>query len=106
LQRTDTGKHELTITPDALVQLQQRGWPGNIRELRNVLERARLFADDGVIRAAYLPAAPQPVTDQPSAGNSLDHVLATFQGTRSELAKSMGISERTLYRRLKEQGLA
>jgi DNA-binding NtrC family response regulator len=39
-------------------------------------------------------------------GSSLAQTLATFKGTRSELARHMGISERTLYRRLKEQGLA
>ena len=40
------------------------------------------------------------------AGFSLALTLATFKGTRSELAKHLGISDRTLYRRLKEQGLA
>ncbi len=106
LQRNDAGKRTLTIEPQALAQLQQRNWPGNIRELRNVLERARLFADDGVIRAANLPAVPQRPATLPVAGATLAHVLATFTGTRSELAASMGMSERTLYRRLKEQGLA
>ena len=38
--------------------------------------------------------------------SSLAQALATFKGTRSELAKHLGISDRTLYRRLKEQGLA
>ncbi len=106
LQRNDAGKRTLTIEPQALAQLQQRNWPGNIRELRNVLERARLFADDGVIRAANLPAVSQRPATVPVAGATLAHVLATFTGTRSELAASMGMSERTLYRRLKEQGLA
>jgi len=105
LQRTDAGKRQLTIEAQALAQLQQRNWPGNIRELRNVLERARLFADDGVIRVANLPALPQLVATAPVAGTTLAHVMATFTGTRSELAASLGISERTLYRRLKEQGL-
>lgn len=50
LQRAGAGKRKLTIEPGALTQLQRRSWPGNVRELRNVLERARLFADDGVIR--------------------------------------------------------
>jgi transcriptional regulator with PAS, ATPase and Fis domain len=104
LQRAGAGKRKLTIDPGALAQLQQRSWPGNVRELRNVLERARLFADDGVIRTGHLPAA---VLAAPaSAAGSLAAVLATFGGTRSELAAHLGISERTLYRRLKAQGLA
>jgi transcriptional regulator with PAS, ATPase and Fis domain len=110
LQRAGTGKRPLTIEADALTQLQQFSWPGNIRELRNVLERASLFADDGVIRSIHLPQAsavifPQPSTSGPFEASTLVQALATFKGTRSELAKHMGISERTLYRRLKEQGL-
>jgi transcriptional regulator with PAS, ATPase and Fis domain len=112
LQRTIPGQRRLTIEPQALLQLQLRAWPGNIRELRNVLDRARLFADDGVIRCAHLPSAlgqPAPAAlsiDTNPSGASLPEAIATFAGTRSELATELGISERTLYRRLKKQGLA
>ncbi|WP_416195087.1 sigma-54 interaction domain-containing protein [Pseudomonas sp. MH10] len=111
LQRVGPGKRRLTIDLDAMTQLQRFAWPGNIRELRNVLERASLFADDGVIRSAHLPAAPASISPQASSatpleGGTLVQIMATFKGTRSELAKHMGISERTLYRRLKAQGLA
>jgi transcriptional regulator of acetoin/glycerol metabolism len=110
LQRTIPGQRRYTIEAQALLQLQQRAWPGNIRELRNVLDRARLFADDGVIRCAHLSSA----LGQPAAlpleavpgGASLPEASSTFAGTRSELATELGISERTLYRRLKKQGLA
>lgn len=111
LQRAGMGKRHLTIDADALAELQRLPWPGNIRELRNVLERASLFADDGVIRSKDLPQAsvmmpPQPSSSTPLDGGMLAQVLATFKGTRSELAKHLGISARTLYRRLKEQDLA
>lgn len=111
LQRAATGKRPLTIKTEALAQLQRYHWPGNIRELRNVLERASLFADDGVIRSIHLPQASvatsaRACASTPFDGSSLAQALATFKGTRSELATHMGISERTLYRRLKEQGLA
>lgn len=111
LQRAATGKRPLTIETEALAQLQGYHWPGNIRELRNVLERASLFADDGVIRSIHLPQASvatsaRACASTPFDGSSLAQALATFKGTRSELATHMGISERTLYRRLKEQGLA
>jgi DNA-binding NtrC family response regulator len=107
LQRAGVGKRKLTIEPGALTQLQRRSWPGNVRELRNVLERARLFADDGVIRTEHLPSAPAdvPAARAPAAAHSLSAVLGTFDGTRSELAAYLGISERTLYRRLKAHGL-
>jgi DNA-binding NtrC family response regulator len=111
LQRGGAGKRRLTLDPEALARLQQYPWPGNIRELRNALERASLFADDGVIRAVHLPQAcvalpPQAVASTPLDSNTLAQALATFKGTRSELARHLGISDRTLYRRLKEQGLA
>ncbi|WP_339492569.1 sigma-54 interaction domain-containing protein [Pseudomonas sp. EA_15y_Pfl2_R67] len=110
LQRSGTGKRRLTIDPEALMQLQRFSWPGNIRELRNVLERAALFADDGVIHALHLPAPPvallAPALAPAPDSRDLEQLVATFRGTRSELAKHLGVSERTLYRRLKEQGLA
>ncbi len=111
LQRRGAGKRRLTIDAEALAALEHNSWPGNVRELRNVLERASLFADDGVIRCIHLPQAfvvmsPQSSTSTPFDESTLVQALATFKGTRSELAKHMGISERTLYRRLKEQGLA
>jgi two-component system, NtrC family, response regulator AtoC len=43
------------ISPDALTLLRGYSWPGNIRELRNVVERAVLLATDGVIRPVHLP---------------------------------------------------
>ena len=98
LQRRGAGKRRLTIDAEALAALQQYSWPGNVRELRNVLERASLFADDGVIRAIHLPQAsvappPQaaPAASTPFDGSTLAQALATFKGTRSELAKHLGI---------------
>jgi transcriptional regulator with PAS, ATPase and Fis domain len=118
------------IDAQALAQLRRHAWPGNIRELRNVLERASLFADDGMIRVEHLPPAPLLAALPPSAvaaaaaapptqagrtighamGGASDEVLGDalrrFSGTRSELAAHLGMSERTLYRRLKQRGLA
>ena len=111
LRRAGAGKRTLTIDAEAMAQLQRRPWPGNIRELRNVLERASLFADDGVIRVEQLLAAPVEqgaAPDMPLRGASapLDELHATFGGTRKELAAHLGLSERTLYRRLKALGIA
>ncbi|PYY83816.1 Fis family transcriptional regulator [Pseudomonas sp. TKO26] len=112
LRRLDPGVVP-RVDPQALEQLRLYTSPGNIRELRNILERARLFSDDGVIRLQDLPAelrspqAPAPVTRR-RAGKDLEqlaHALEVFDGSRSELAKALGLSERTLYRRLKALGL-
>ncbi|SDC86203.1 sigma-54 interaction domain-containing protein [Paraburkholderia lycopersici] len=109
-----------SISPDALALLRAWSWPGNIRELRNVLERACLLADDGVIRPEQLPAAlrqqadsrvhdasaPGYVLPRKLSDTELARVATGFRGKRSELAARLGISERTLYRRLKALGVA
>ncbi|MBB5460842.1 sigma-54-dependent Fis family transcriptional regulator [Paraburkholderia sp. Cpub6] len=107
--------HKASISTDAMAQLRAYAWPGNIRELRNALERANLLADGGVIRAEHLPQA---VRGRASGGGQdslavgvglsrkltdaeLARAAAQFRGKRSELAAQLGLSERTLYRRLK-----
>ncbi|CAN5404695.1 sigma 54-interacting transcriptional regulator [soil metagenome] len=124
LQRGTSAKHRMSVEPDAMARLQNYDWPGNIRELRNVLDRARLFADDGVIRMEYLPdelgtpsggfqrtagsMMPPSSSGGPLANRNegLAQTVAAFRGTRRELATHLGLSERTLYRRLKAIGLA
>ncbi|ROH93734.1 AAA family ATPase [Stagnimonas aquatica] len=104
----------LRIEDAALAALRRYAFPGNVRELRNLLERARLFAEDGLIRLHHLPPeilggepegeAPRKLKpDQEKA--RLIHALAVFEGTRAELAAHLGLSERTLYRRLRSHGL-
>ena len=43
------------VTPRAMQALMNYDWPGNIRELRNIIERAMLFCDDASIDLAHLP---------------------------------------------------
>jgi len=86
-----------------------------------VLDRARLFADDGIVRPEHLPellhggmarAAMAPASVRPAVrggeiGDADLRRLAEGQRcTRKELARQAGLSERTLYRRLKVLGLA
>ncbi|MCU6496206.1 sigma 54-interacting transcriptional regulator [Rugamonas sp. A1-17] len=106
LQRS--GGAGVHLAPDALAALNGYHWPGNIRELRNVIERARLFADDGEIKAAHLGLGAQPALHAPAtlAGEDFAACVRGFNGTRKALAAALGYSERTLYRRLKQAGLA
>jgi transcriptional regulator with PAS, ATPase and Fis domain len=121
LQRGGNTKHRVSVQPEAMARLQAYDWPGNIRELRNVLDRARLFADDGIVRAEHMPdgfgngsvtrleGPPAVLSVRGRAGTGdeeLARISATFKGTRRELAMQLGMSERTLYRRLKALGLA
>ena len=103
------------LSDEAMHLLQHYAFPGNVRELRNVLLRARLFAGDGPIGAEHLTPEILQLQAGPEIGRGLrnsgdekarlSRSLATFEGTRAELAKSLGYSERTLYRRLKACGL-
>ncbi|MDT0497275.1 sigma-54-dependent Fis family transcriptional regulator [Algiphilus sp. W345] len=112
LQRI-AGSAAPSIDPAAMKRLSLYAYPGNVRELRNILERARLFADDGCIHVEHLSVELREAQARPSARPGrgqgeqarLAHALAVFRGTRSELAQHLGMSERTLYRRLRELGL-
>ncbi|MGE3849590.1 MAG: sigma 54-interacting transcriptional regulator, partial [Gammaproteobacteria bacterium] len=117
LGQADARAPRCSLAPAALARLEQHDWPGNIRELRNVLERARLYADDGVIRPEHLPdylgLAAQTGGGVPLAASTiapddgaLRALVGEFRGTRRELATRLGMSERTLYRRLKALGLS
>lgn len=107
------GAQPLRIDDEARRLLKQYSFPGNVRELRNILERARLLAGEAVIGAQDLPLAvqhgsaaddqaqPTRRSKRPRGKIDLAEAVAVFDGTRSELAQSLGISERTLYRRLR-----
>ncbi|MNJ69830.1 Limonene hydroxylase [compost metagenome] len=108
------GKSAPHVDSETLKLLSLHSFPGNIRELRNILERARLFADDGVIRAEHLPSdlrtaldrTPPPLRRRHKESFAqLAQALDNFSGSRTELARHLGLSERTLYRRLRELGL-
>lgn len=109
----------LALAPAAMRRLAQHPFPGNVRELRNVLERAALLTDGTVVAAATIeralafdgpaaaPAAPAPRASlRGIEAAALRMALQTPAATRRELAQALGISTRTLYRKLRalEQG--
>ena len=109
------GTNPPALADDAVAALQAYAWPGNVRELRNVIERAVLLATDGVIRAQDLPLAPAAAANgAASAGGSLsladlerrhiESVLRQSNWHQGRAAQVLGISSKTLYRKIREYG--
>jgi DNA-binding NtrC family response regulator len=105
-----------TLADDALHALSHYQWPGNVRELRNLMERAVLMAENGVIRAADLPFVtsrplPEPSDDafKPLSEVEREHIRRVLDGVRwhqGRAASILGISSKTLYRKIREYGFS
>ena len=105
-------ERRLRLAPNAYERLLNYGFPGNIRELRNILERAVLLADGDTIGPEHLPEDLAPMPSAPSNRQGdvvpLDQAerryvrwaLEALNGDKKALAHALGISERTLYRKL------
>jgi len=115
------GRRILSIAPEALEILQRYRWPGNIRELRNVVERALVLGDGPTLEADDLPpelaaAAPagaratvqdRALLVRPLAEIERDAILAALEatgGNKARAAALLGIDRTTLYRKLKDMG--
>ncbi len=105
------------LTDEAMEALQRYRWPGNIRELRNVIERAVLLANGGVINASDLPlqaAGPAPAGANGQSGAAVSladlerrHIETVLNQThwhQGKAATLLGISSKTLYRKIREYG--
>lgn len=106
------------IEEEAIKQLEQYDWPGNVRQLNNALERAKILADDWTIRARDLPhdvvnadaAAANAAASQTDDLSSIERtkvleVLRREGGNKSQAARVLGIDRRKLYRLVEKYGL-
>jgi two-component system response regulator AtoC len=114
------------FTPAAAEVLTNYSWPGNIRELKNVIERTMILAPDNEIDAAYLPeeirdyTPPEPPSETPNYTDSLPtgqqfislreledryihEVLAATGNNKTQTARILGIHSTSLMRRLKKE---
>lgn len=105
----------------ALQKLKHYDFPGNVRELRNLLQRALVHCQGGTITAqdiqlqgeaaGLLPARPTPTSDPTPIGlkqmerDYIQDLLHRHNGHRRLVAEQLGISERTLYRKLQRYAL-
>jgi DNA-binding NtrC family response regulator len=121
------GKTRYQVEPEAMRMLSSYSWPGNIRELVNVLERAQILAENNTITVDDLPetvriAPPLAEASQtkasPAEAASVDPLnlremerrtvqaaLLQAKGNKVHAAKSLGISRRALYRLIEGYGL-
>ena len=124
-------QRNVSLSPEALLRLEQHPWPGNIRELGNVIERLVLLADQSVVSARelqrFLPPesalatpqhalpAPAPITSQPDAllvrgylpasshsAAELQQVLLAHGGNQSRAAQAIGLTVRQFSYRLRK----
>ncbi len=106
------------ITPDALAALAAYDFPGNVRELENVIERAFAMGAREQITLADLPVlgtASVPAVASPASGSVprladvekdlILRALSFYKDDKEAAASALGISRRTIYRRLKEYGM-
>lgn len=119
------------FSQEVMQEMLRYDWPGNIRELRNAVERLVVFATDGSIKKEYLPFHSHPIDNQidtmteQSHSFEMDNTILPLQekmdqheksvlekalqianGNKLECAKRLGITRATLYNRLKRLGLS
>ena len=107
-----------SIDDRALAALVRHPWPGNIREVRNLIERVLILAtDEDEIRLSHLPADmrgavhptpvgfDEPLTLEEVERRHLAHVLELNEGNRSRTARVLGISRAALYDKMDRYGL-
>jgi two-component system response regulator AtoC len=116
------GKKVTGLTGAAMNRLRGYSFPGNIRELENLLERALIFAEGEVVTEEDLdlPQAANsvPVAEEnlaaPSSGSTLwelerraiTECLLKWEGNQTRAAEELGITRRTMFNKIKEYGLA
>ncbi len=106
------GRNILGLDPGVLEAFSRYDWPGNIRELRNTIERMMVLARQDLLTIEDLPPAirdakptPRPSRIRDEEANQIREALVAHKGNRTAVAKALGIPLRTLYRRIKAYGL-
>jgi DNA-binding NtrC family response regulator len=111
----EMGRPGMRLSAAAEQALGSRSWPGNVRQLRNVLERAALLSDHSNLEPADLAEGPGPAAAGAVPGPRMtlaeaerlhiEAVLREERGAVSRAAEVLGISRSSLYERIKKHGI-
>jgi NtrC-family two-component system response regulator AlgB len=111
-----TGKGVYRFTPEAMAAISRHPWPGNLRELRNAIERGVILTTDDEVGLSHLPVQ----VGNPPAGGRIEiggmvtleeleneHIRRVLAGSPSleDAAETLGIDPSTLYRKRKKLGI-
>ena len=110
------GSEATEIDADAIKALEDYPWPGNVRQLRNVVEKMCVLSSGGKLTRADVPAEilePPASSVAASSARTLEEtekakilsVLESSGGNKTKAAETLGISRRTLHRKLNEWGM-
>lgn len=107
------GREVESMSPMAKVELESYAWPGNIRELRNCIEKAVILSEGKVISGFGLDLSASAGGMEINAGDTMENMeektiraaMARYDGNISMVAKSLDISRPTLYAKLKKYGI-
>ncbi len=106
-------KDPFTLLPDAGMALMRQPWPGNIRELEHVVEKAVIMAEKSELGAADFDLANQAPQAAGADGQTLEDMeramiaqaINNCAGNMSMAAKQLGITRQTMYNKMKKYGL-
>jgi two-component system response regulator AtoC len=109
------GRPTPRLAPGTRAALERHDWPGNVRELRNVVERAMVLSDDGVLRPEQLPELRSERVGPPGGSmqsklesveqKAIEDALVAEGGNQTRAARRLGISRRTLIYRIEKYDL-
>jgi two-component system response regulator HydG len=107
-------KDIIGFTPEVVAIFQKYSWPGNLRELQNCIKRATLLSQGDFIETDVLPAEFFQIERQSNSGSfslsdnekeAIIHALSRTQNNKSEAAKLLKITRKTLYNKLKQYNI-
>ena len=105
------------VSDEVMTRLMEHDFPGNVRELENIIEQAFVLCRDGLIETKHLPPEMRPQSGEKNGGkeairldslerSAIEEALRRRHGNRRQTAADLGINVSTLYRKIRTLGIA